>query len=296
MSMDRILRENARMADGQPMRIRLHQNDAQSDGCEFHWHEELELYYVIRGGVSFLSGGEQIWLYPGDVGFVNWCEPHRGNRFLDGTQHYIIQISADLLAQETVRLPETSGRTDLLSFFATHGHQLPRVLRGRKELTALLDNAIRTTRNTPPGFELELKATALQILAFIVREACAQSEGTVRGRDAAAAEHLKKILIYLSEHCTEPQAVSLQALSRRFGLSIPYLCRIFRASTNLTLTTYVNELRCARAAALLRDGMPLEDTAAACGFHDYNYFSRLFKKVMGCPPSAYKQQAERHPQ
>lgn len=290
MEANGIQRENVRMQGGLPISIRLHENDAESGGCEFHWHEQLELYYVRAGGVSLLSGGQQSWLYPCDVGFVNWCEPHRGSQFLDGTQHYIIQISAELLAQETVLLPGAAARADLLSLFAARGRRFPRVLRGNAALNGFLDEAIRESEAQDAGFELRLKADALQVLALLLRESAGAPESLPHGRDAAAAEHLKKVLVYLSGHCTEPENVSLPALSRRFGLSVPYLCRIFKRATNLTLTGYVNELRCARAAALLQDGAPLETAAAACGFSDCNYFSRLFKKTMGCPPSAYKKQ------
>ena len=103
MEANGIQRENIRMQGGLPISIRLHKNGAESGGCEFHWHEQLELYYVRAGGVSLLSGGQQSWLYPGDVGFVNWCEPHRGSQFLDGTQHYIIQILSLIHISEPTR-------------------------------------------------------------------------------------------------------------------------------------------------------------------------------------------------
>ena len=157
MEANGIQRENIRMQGGLPISIRLHKNGAESGGCEFHWHEQLELYYVRAGGVSLLSGGQQSWLYPGDVGFVNWCEPHRGSQFLDGTQHYIIQISAELLAQETVLLPGAAARADLLSLFAARSRRFPRVLRGNAALNGFLDEAIRESEAQDAGFELRLK-------------------------------------------------------------------------------------------------------------------------------------------
>lgn len=76
-----------------PVRIILRKSDAKYKGCEFHWHEELEFYYVRQGGVCLNTGNESQWIYPGQAGFVNWCQPHRGSGFLDRTLHYIIQIS-----------------------------------------------------------------------------------------------------------------------------------------------------------------------------------------------------------
>lgn len=284
--MSQIPWENVRMQDGLPISARLHKSDEATLGCELHWHEELELYYVVSGGVSLLSGGRRAWLHPGDVGFVPWCEPHRGDRFLHDTQHYIFQISGELLAQEVLLLPG-GAQTDLLSLFAADGRAFPLALRDPKGLCSLLDSVLQELVEQPYGFQLRLKGLTLEILAWLLRESPSGSQNSHRQDQA---KRLRELLVYLSAHCTQPEQVSLPALSRRFGLSVPYLCRVFKNSTNLTLTNYVNELRCQRAASLLQNGATLEEASASCGFADYNYFSRLFKRVMGAPPSVYKRQ------
>ncbi len=275
-----------------PVNVFLRSSDSGTEGYEFHWHEELEIYYVVSGGVCLLCGGNAQWLYSGDVGFVNWCEPHRGNRFLDGTKHYIIQIGTKLFENETVRIPagRNGGKSvSMLALLASRGRAFPGVIRGSEELTGLLDVLIREKEERLSGFELRVRAAVLEILAFLLRRAdLSGGESPAPMGDSASMEHLRKLLFYLSAHCTEPEAVSLAALSRQFGLSVPYLCRIFKASTNLTLNAYVNELRCNRAASLIRDGVALSRAAELTGFRDYNYFSRVFKKITGRAPSAYR--------
>lgn len=272
-----------------PVNLFFRRSGAKSAGCELHWHEELEFYYVKKGGVFLLSNGKSRWLSPGEVGFVNWCEPHRGGRFLEDTEHYIIQLSPALFGRETVTLPgegKPSGvRRDLLSLFASSGG-FSGVFSHCEELNSRLDELIQAVEGKTPGYELTAKSAAYGILAFLVRSIGAKPNAPFEIRDFSTLEHLKKILAFLSAHCTEPEEVSLPALSARFGLSVPYLCRIFKKHTDLTLTAYVNELRCFRAASLIQGGASLDDAAFLTGFHDYNYFSRLFKKVMGMPPSA----------
>ena len=62
------------------------------------------------------------------------------------------------------------------------------------------------------------------------------------------------------------------------------LCRIFRQHTGMTIVSYLQELRCAQAAALIQEGTSLRRAAELSGFQDYNYFSRIFKKRTGRSP------------
>lgn len=293
-----LLYEAVPMKDSElPINVTFRKSSSQDGGCWLHWHEELEFYYIKQGGVSLLCNGNKDWLYPGDVAFVNWCAPHRGNGFLDGTEHYIIQIGPKLFSDEVLscHLPGISQgqKENLLLLLISQSANLPRILHNCTELNALLDSIIWEEENKQPGYEMKIKAAVLNILVFLIRSADFSSHSSaVQAKDLASLEHLKKVLAFLSLHYTNPQEVALPALSKRFGLSVPYLCRIFKKHTTLTLTAYVNELRCSRAAALIQDGISLEDVAARTGFHDYNYFSRLFKKTMGISPSAYRKESE----
>lgn len=51
---------------------------------------------------------------------------------------------------------------------------------------------------------------------------------------------------------------------------------------------YITERRIERAKELLAEGKSIADTAEECGFADYNYFCKVFRKHTGASPSAYK--------
>ena len=270
-----------------PIRVELRSSSAQSGGCILHWHEELEFYYVKKGGLNLLCNGESSWLYPGDIGFVNWCQLHRSNVFLDGTEHYIIQIGTKLFADEMI----SGEQENLLLLFISRRRRFPAVLRGCEEMQKLLELIVEESRQQQLGYELKLRAAVYNVLIFLLRQASSSAaESLPAVRDLSSAEHLRQVLAYLSFHYTSPEEVALTELSRKFGLSVPYLCRIFKKHTSLTITSYINELRCSRAAAFIQEGLPLEEVAARTGFRDYNYFSRVFTKVMGMPPSRYRRE------
>jgi signal transduction histidine kinase/ligand-binding sensor domain-containing protein/DNA-binding response OmpR family regulator len=82
---------------------------------------------------------------------------------------------------------------------------------------------------------------------------------------------------------------------------VNHLCREMAMSRTLfygrlkTLTgkapqEFMRLIRLEQAAALLRKGVPVLDVATRCGFPNSKYFSTVFKKHFGMPPSKYKQE------
>lgn len=87
------------------------------------------------------------------------------------------------------------------------------------------------------------------------------------------------------------QNLTLQYFANELNVNDSYLSNLFRCEVGMTITDYVTERRISRAAALLlatRD--PIKMVAKQVGIMDVHYFSRLFKKRMGKPPSKYREE------
>ncbi len=83
--------------------------------------------------------------------------------------------------------------------------------------------------------------------------------------------------------------VSLEILSEELGLTPNYLCKIFKNSTGMKLTQYINQVRIEGAKKLLRNtNMKAHEVAETVGFASASYFSTIFKQVTGKTVSEYK--------
>ncbi len=61
----------------------------------------------------------------------------------------------------------------------------------------------------------------------------------------------------------------------------------------MTITQYVNSVRIRHAAeTLCVSDMNVTETALAAGFNDTNYFTRIFTKCMGVPPTKFRSSAK----
>lgn len=111
---------------------------------------------------------------------------------------------------------------------------------------------------------------------------------------APEEELAKTVEIYLQE--TYRHAYSLERLAESFGCKPGYLLRLYRKVTGRTPTQDVIRLRIEKARRLLLGHPHLEvkQVAAAVGYDDALYFSRLFKKETGLNPSAFRETMARN--
>ena len=102
---------------------------------------------------------------------------------------------------------------------------------------------------------------------------------------------VKKMKQYLQQHMTE--RITLEELSRTFGYTKQYLIRIFKRETGRSPIQYLNEQRLFRSTAeLLNAEKSIAEVARSCGFDDYNYFSRAFRRQFGFSPREYRKKTE----
>ena len=79
-------------------------------------------------------------------------------------------------------------------------------------------------------------------------------------------------------------------VARRLGMPVNAFIRRFQAGTGSTPYQYLTNLRYTRAARLLEEGeLSIDDICETVGVKDRFHFSRMFKRLHGLSPAAYRQ-------
>lgn len=87
-------------------------------------------------------------------------------------------------------------------------------------------------------------------------------------------------------------ALNLKSILSSSGYATDYIRNRFRLRTGKTPTEFLTELRIKHARYLIDiygNKEPLTLIAERCGFNDYVYFSRCFKRLVGCSPCRYRE-------
>lgn len=108
------------------------------------------------------------------------------------------------------------------------------------------------------------------------------------GRSARIVDKARQFVDQALEAAAPARAVSVSAAARAAGCSRSHLSRLFRKHTGDTFENYVIRKRIQISKRLLLDpGKSVAEVAELAGFSDQSYFSRVFRKVVGCSPSSF---------
>jgi two-component system response regulator YesN len=82
---------------------------------------------------------------------------------------------------------------------------------------------------------------------------------------------------------------SIQMVSDHFSMNYHYTCSFFKSETGQTINDFMTEIRMIKAKEYLKlKEHNVSSVAFLCGYRDQYYFSRVFSKYYGLPPSRFK--------
>ena len=92
---------------------------------------------------------------------------------------------------------------------------------------------------------------------------------------------------YIDQHLTEH--ISLTKVANVVGINRTHLSEKFKQVTGVKFVDYIARNRFEKAKEQLGNGAcPISEIAFACGFQSLSQFNRVFKKLSGKSPRAYR--------
>jgi len=224
----------------------------------------IDLTYVVKGQAIYTINKQQIVVKEGDL----LCIPK-------GTERYAVSevptefecYAANFLLHspmgEDVELP-----LQLLSSPGLHGD----IISQYKYLN-------EAWLSRPPGFIMRYRAHLMLILqrflALLVYDVNTYQYDP----------RVKKAIRFITDNYADPLTIS--TVADTVALNAVYFGSLFKKETQYTFRDYLNTVRLNQAEDMLRSGKwNVSEVAHNCGFADVFYFSRIFKKHKGIPPSA----------
>ena len=101
-----------------------------------------------------------------------------------------------------------------------------------------------------------------------------------------SSEFIGKVTKMVVEHLSDPD-FNIDRLCREMTMSRTLFYIKLKSYTGKSPQDFIRVIRLERAAALLRSGHSVTETATLAGFENAKYFSTVFKKYFGMSPSKY---------
>ena len=252
--------------------------------CPWHWHNEVEIFFMVRGALTYHLPGRSCVFYEGDVGFVNANVLHMTVALDPPPCHQQEHIFLPrLLGGMPGDIIEAKYVTPLLKNAAADLIRIPADAPEAPAMRELMVRAQEASNGMEPGYEIRVRNLMSELWLRIAEHAPVFA-ATPTGGDAS---RIKAMLRFIDDHFAEPLTLEEIAASAQIGSREASRC--FRRQLNLTAFEYLQNLRLDRACELLRGGdLAVTQIALNCGFASASYFSKVFRERMNTTPKEYR--------
>ncbi|EDY82889.1 transcriptional regulator, AraC family protein [Verrucomicrobiia bacterium DG1235] len=239
----------------------------RDQGCPNH----ILIYCIGGQGWYSLNGEKRIPVQAGQAILIPAKSPHAyGSTEGQSWRLYWIHFSgteADGLFNFL-----SDERTNALIYLPHHA-----------SIITAFEDAIRWTQREHSKSVLHAFAGSCSRLLGIIAEGKRPNSSRAR----FVEERVRSTITRMRETLRSP--LSLEQLASEACLSVPHYSALFKKQTSSSPIQMYSQMRIQLACELLHNtDLGIKEVAETAGYEDAYYFSRAFKKVMGCPPSAYR--------
>jgi len=256
-----------------------------------HYHNYLELVFILEGEGVHLIGEHVVTVLPGQVFFINNNSPHSVTAAPAQTLSYINIAFLPEYLNSFISLDKIDAG---VNFFLTDPFFL------EAEGTA----PVLVLKN--PSF-FRIASIALSLISFFWDAYPAAAEpcnhlfkafmleiiAQYRSFFPENSQSIKRVelfyglLDYIKKNINDK--ITITDLATRADLGKTSLSRIFKQKTGTSIVNYINDIRTAKAKELLAGtGLKIIDIAVGCGYNDLSNFNRRFKERTGQTPSEFR--------
>jgi len=242
-------------------------------GASLHEHDVHELYFLLSGTTRYFLCDEVVVLQPGEMVFIPKHTLHQTEYNNNAGIERVLFSFDDDFVDPSLRscLREMAANKHIT--FTQHG---------LLKITDLVDKIEKERQKSKPLCEEMQRMYFQQLLIQISR----YRTPTKTESFPAPLMLIQRILEHINRHYTTD--ITLTSLSETFSISPSHLSKSFKYVTGLGVKEYINVCRASAAKTLLETtDLSITQIATKCGYNDSNYFTAVFKKIVGVTPKKY---------
>lgn len=241
-----------------------------------HWHNYIELLFILKGEVTVRKDGDTYSLKEADIIVINANELHELYSMSDNLI-LALQIPEDFLKeiyQENI-------------IFQCKSFESPDNQTQFDSIRRLLAEMIFVYKKAEDGYKIKFYSILYELLFMLVKQFKVSQKEPFKSAFGKYLERLSAIVHYVEENYKSDINLSLAA--REMNLTVPYFSSFFQKHMGTTFMSYVNTIRLAGAHRdLLNSDYSITHIALENGFTNIKSFNKLFKETYGMSPNAYR--------
>lgn len=244
----------------------------------YHWHTEFEILHIISGKFSLSCDGETLVLNKGECAFISGGSLHGG--IPDDCIYECLVFDLQPL------LKTNPACSKILNDVYEHRIIIDKYYTRESFFTEYSQKIMSLMSAKRPYYEFFVQGILLSLFGEIFSQNCYSLSSDTSSKNIKKLRMFKKALEYIEKHYAEN--LTLEQLADICNMNSNYFCRAFKELTEKTPIEYLNYYRIESACELIATtDMSLIEISMNCGFNDYSYFIKVFKKYKGITPHKY---------
>lgn len=260
--------------------------DKSYPNISLHWHEELEIIYILDGHCQFKVDLESFLVNKGDILIVG---PQKLHSLTASENSYMTWVSFVFNINML-----TSSNTDgaLIKYFSpilNNTHELPFLIKSNNliydKLLCCIENIMYSYYENEIAYELEIKSNLLHFFALMYKaDLILRNDKSI---SLNTTDKIKLVLNYIHNNYTKD--ISVESLARICDFSEYHFMRFFKKHIGLTCIQYINNFRLEKAShMLIFTKNTIMDISLEVGFDNLSYFNKLFKRKYNLTPKEFR--------
>ena len=252
---------------------------------EYHCHDFYEFYIHLHGGQYFGLDDHLYLLEPNQLYII---PPFSMHGISCVSEMYDYRRAYLNLSPEVLRVVGC-GQIDLDQFFRSYTSRGQNCFQLTDEASVKCIEWIRRLQeNEMSDQPLTVFGNYAILINFLNTVCDCVSNSRVITANVNSSSVIREVLTYINNNYT--QTLKMEDLAKRFGISVSFLSHEFVKFTNRSVYDYILYRRVMLAKQMIQTDLTLNTIAYQCGFNDYSNFLRMFNKLVGMSPSAYRKQ------
>ncbi len=263
----------------------------------WHWHDEIEMIYVLEGTIRMLVDNFDFNLNQGQGIFINQNVLHSihiGNN-INAIVKFIVFHPAFMFGY---------GRTQMSAKFMTpiieNRSMKYLIIENNSALMLHLLDIAEIFHQKKDGYELLCKSILCNIWYLLLQISNTSIPQGVKSQTKKIVNdeaRIKNAILYIENHYAEE--ISLDDIANSIHLSKSECCRCFKRVLHLTPFEFLLKYRIYSATKAIQradiNTTNIGTLALSVGFSNISYFNKVFKNLLGLTPTEYMEKHKLYP-
>ncbi len=240
----------------------------------FHWHNHIELLYILEGKIDFKIEERKYLLSEGDMIIVN-SEMIHSSKLCGHAKYILLQVPLSAFDGVYEEINNAVFKEKLSSSEA-------------QELSAWLEKMLKYVDDRKQENRVKFISLFYDFFYQLLTSYQIESNKTA-SISYYGINRISPVMAYVEKEFRKK--ISLKEVSQILNVSPEHMCRLFKKYTDMTFNEYLMSLRISAFYQMLQNtNQKISVILEECGITNYKVFIREFKKTFGKTPEILRKE------